>query len=444
MAQHLTIPYRFYCVTENPIEGVDCLTDINPTWNGWWQKLTIFKPGLFREERVLYLDLDTYVVDNLDFVTSCHPAGCFTTLRDPWRSGRQLAAGVMLFNPGHLTKHIYEHALALQSEKLTFENDQIFLGNFFSANAYEFLTFQELHPKAFVSYKDEAINEIPKDAAVVYFHGVPRPHEAEGWAAQVWKSPKKIELELFCNVVTEKLLANVTANLQSAVPTILFAAEHDKHAVIIGGGASLIDSLDEIRTRDFLGQVIFSLNNSAKYLTETGIHPDYQVIVDARPENVDFVHPTALKLLASQCDPCLFKQAHPLVNMWHAQIDGLAEILEDTPHTIIGGGTTVGLSAMCLAYAMGFRKLHLYGYDSSHSEDKRGHAYEQPLNATDQLVEVAAYGKWFTCSITMAKQAELFSALCYNLSELGVIITVHGNGLIPHIAKYMTGNIYGK
>jgi uncharacterized Rossmann fold enzyme len=47
----------------------------------------------------------------------------------------------------------------------------------------------------------------------------------------------------------------------------------------------------------------------------------------------------------------------------------MAELLADErarPVHLIGGGSTVGMNAMVLAFAAGFRKIHLYGFDSSY------------------------------------------------------------------------------
>ena len=51
----------------------------------------------------------------------------------------------------------------------------------------------------------------------------------------------------------------------------------------------------------------------------------------------------------------------------------------DKPVHLIGGGTTVGLLAMSLAFLRGFRKIHLYGFDSCYRGDEH-HAYAQNLN----------------------------------------------------------------
>jgi hypothetical protein len=245
-----------------------------------------------------------------------------------------------------------------------------------------------------------------------------------------------MDIEIFCNTNDETLFKNIEINSKRNLPWVKSVPEHDGHAVIVGGGPSLADCLDTIKWRQSLGQKIFALNNAGRYLLDRGIEVDYQVIVDARPHNANFTGFGNTGLYASQCDPSVFDMAalsqdvilwHPVIDDWEPEFEG--------EYAQIGGGTTVGLSAMCLAYTMGYRKLHLFGYDSSHRE--AGHAYRQPENDKEPECQVSAYGKTWTCSLAMARQAELFPEVANNLIELGCVITMDGDGLLPTAFRHM-------
>lgn len=63
--RNLSIPHKFVCLsnTEVPTERIP-LTDNLP---GYWSKLELFKPGQFDNgDKVLYLDLDTIILQNID------------------------------------------------------------------------------------------------------------------------------------------------------------------------------------------------------------------------------------------------------------------------------------------------------------------------------------------------------------------------------------------
>src|SRR6202012_5422936 len=112
-------------------------------------------------------------------------------------------------------------------------------------------------------------------------------------------------------------------------------------------------------------------------------------------------------VVASQCDPSVFDKL-PMVNstLFHPNVAGLAELLpKGTP--LIGGGTTVGMQAMVVAYILGYRKIHLVGMDSSY-RGSEGHAYPQALNDGDETIEVIVADQTFRAAPWMAQQAQEF------------------------------------
>lgn len=63
VAKHLSLPHRFVCLTDQPVDGIECIP-LTSGLTGWWTKLELFKPGQFAG-KVLYLDLDVVVTDSL-------------------------------------------------------------------------------------------------------------------------------------------------------------------------------------------------------------------------------------------------------------------------------------------------------------------------------------------------------------------------------------------
>ncbi|MFA6041352.1 MAG: 6-hydroxymethylpterin diphosphokinase MptE-like protein, partial [Methylophilus sp.] len=255
-----------------------------------------------------------------------------------------------------------------------------------------------------------------------------------------------MKIETTCNTPDEVLFNNIAINSARNLPWLKQTDAHDGHAVIVGGGASVKDWIDEIRMRRENGQVIFALNGAAKYLMSYGIMADFCVIVDARERNADFLGYTNSYLLSSQVSPFLFNVLEEArvkdITLWHQEYpDNMPEFdaaLPDTQpeHTLIGGGTTVGLSAMVIAYALGYRALHLYGYDSSYTDDNL-HAYAQ--NDPQRVIcDVTVAGKTFKTTLAMAKQAELFPQLSDSLIDFGCTITIRGDGLLPFTSKMST------
>jgi SAM-dependent methyltransferase len=243
-----------------------------------------------------------------------------------------------------------------------------------------------------------------------------------------------MQIETCVNTPDEVLFENVFTNPHKALPWLKSIPEHDGHAVIVGGGPSVLDWIEEIRWRQSIGQTIFALNGASNMLSIRGIVPDHQVIVDARKSNVHFLGAAKHHYLASQCDPGVVDEAKG-VTLWHQQYPEDMEQFEaalpiEQPETaLVGGGTTVGLSAMSLVYILGYRKIHLYGYDSSY-RGEAGHAYVQ--NDSQAIpCKVTVAGKMFLSTLAMAQQAEFFPRLSDKLIDAGCIITLRGDGLLP-------------
>lgn len=180
----LTIPHRTYLLTDEPASLYPRIKVKPAVYRSWWEKLRIFKPGMFPDGMVLFLDLDTIIVDNIDFLGDY--TGHFAIPHDFWRP-EGLGPGVMLFDPEWAT-FIYEEWSAAGFPQTDPRGDAGWMENLNQGRMRkEVDIMQTLWPGAFVSYKTVAINSVPPNAKVVCFHGRPRPHEAGGWVKQVWQ-----------------------------------------------------------------------------------------------------------------------------------------------------------------------------------------------------------------------------------------------------------------
>lgn len=251
----------------------------------------------------------------------------------------------------------------------------------------------------------------------------------EGW--------HPFSIEVRCNTSGDITRENVESSLKRGLPAITWQAPTGVPALLVGGGPSLLQSLPTIK----LGQThgpIFALNGSARFLNEHGIIPSYQVILDAREKNVDLLGEAVIYLVASQCHPKVFDALEgKRVRVFHLGIcEGLVP-----PEQIIGGCHTVGLTAMNIAHVLGYRELHLFGYDSSYSDGL--HAYPQELSEKESaLIEVMVEDsegvfRTFVTNAVMAEQARMFPDVAEVLVDDGSKIIVHGEGLLPTKAKAM-------
>lgn len=241
-----------------------------------------------------------------------------------------------------------------------------------------------------------------------------------------------MNVQVGCAYPLSALFENVKANSLACKSWMAQLPAHEGHAVLVGGGPSLPDFLESIKWRHGLGQKIFALNGACRLLNDNGIIPDYQVFLDANKEMGDRIGEAHEYLVASQCDPILFASLPARkITLWHFGLPDLESHVpdHDSEWNIIGGGLTIGLTSMCLAYAMGYRKLHLYGYDSSNKAG-RDHGYAVPIteerlgDQTFNSFKVEYGGRVFESTLAMTAQAELFPKVCNNLIDAGTTITV--------------------
>lgn len=440
---------EFVCFTDQPDKLANGITKrpLPADLPKWWSKLALFRPDLFpKGDRVLFLDLDTVITGRLDELASYD--GPFAILRDFYRPNG-LQSAVMAWRAGENTEiwRSYEAAGCPQDNP---SGDQAWIERIYP----DAVRLQDEFPSLFASYKADNLRNPPSTASVVVFHGHPRPHEVvSGWVPEVWKvgGMSRADLETICNTANEQLLANVRSSTARDLPWFDTAPEHDGHVCIVGGGPSVADKLQELEWRQSLGQKIWALNGAAHYLYTQGIIPDALVIADAREENKAFLPGAFLPdfttrlYLASQCHPVVFDKAELLdldVTLWHVNSEGVADLLadvDDKPVHLIGGGSTVGLNAIVLGFAEGYRKFHLYGFDSSFEENH--HAYRQTGNDGDVVIDALFEGRVFKTTAWMAQQVNEFQDLIPGLVADGCIVTVSGNGLLPTVARYLAENM---
>lgn len=414
---------------------------------GWWNKVYLFKEGLFPEgSLIVYFDLDTCITSSLDEYMSY--GGDFAILRDFYRP-KGLGSGAMIWTAG---KHgIIWDAFDLRNFSSMDGGDQEWIEQFFYDGKFRRTDakadiLQELYPLQFISYKEDAKFLLPQEAHVVCFHGYPKPHEINGgWVPYVWVKGggsvlhHKAVGNVKNSTITAQIRETFSKNLEHLADQ--YVVPNNATLCIVGGGPSLAHDLEELKERQENGDVIWALNNAFNYLKANGIYPHCQVMLDARPENAEFVpdDTKALLLYASQCHEDVFAKARGKVMVWNSATGNILDLMKEFKirSVIVQNCTSVGVSALGLAQMFGFRDVHLFGYDSSYTNG-HNHAYPQPLNDAERRIEVTVNGEKFECAPWMATQVEDFKRSAQGYLDIGMVISVHGNGLLPYVARLMT------
>jgi hypothetical protein len=185
------MPYRFVCLTDMEVPGIETIPLIHG-WPGWWSKIELFRPELFGNRSVLYLDLDTVVVGDLEQIAI---AGQGMTMMHEPRRPRYFNSSVMQWWRTEMCMLYREFVKTPEKYMHRFRShprigDQAFISDYLVKQLYLPCAFRDsVGPDAVLSYKHDRCELGPRPTtAVVSFHGKPKPCDFKtGWVADAWK-----------------------------------------------------------------------------------------------------------------------------------------------------------------------------------------------------------------------------------------------------------------
>ena len=444
--------FAIWCVTDKPDElpeGVNAIPADPNIPPSWWAKCQLFSPAMPWEpgDRVVYFDLDVAITGRLedlvehDGIIKDWHWPCLNSSVMSWLHGEHREIWDTL-TPEVMARPSTDLAPYLPKGQIN-GGDQ------------EHITrlggWQTFPPAWFVSYRS-AKGWPPNESKAVIFHGDPKPHEVTtGWVPNVWKMGGYTSLPVMggVNVTHEALLANVRDAVKRDLPWFTGFGPHKRVACVVGGAPSVRDDIGKIRAQQKRGARIVTVNNTWRLMVDNGIMPDVHVMLDARKENAAFLKdaPKSIRyFIASQCHPDVFDALKDRdVVIWHngfGDNEAIREVLSpwwdegpnQRPCILVPGGGTVGLRSLWLCAFSGFKTIHMYGFDSSYEGDQH-HAYAQPLNDTDRVMEVTMGDKIYRAAPWMVRQVEEARWHRADLIKEGVTLHVHGRGLLPDVMR---------
>ena len=248
--------------------------------------------------------------------------------------------------------------------------------------------------------------------------------------------------EIICGVNEdkEKIRDNIKKNIQIGLPQVQpYETQWDKVVGLVLGGATLKETFPDLLEKRKNGMPVITVNGSHKYCMAGGLTPSGMIMLDSREFNNRFVYPLVEDckyFISSQCHPSVFENLKDnKVWIWHCAGDDNFDLLKEVygeEYYPIMGGATVALRAVHLLRMLGFHKFEMYGFDSCIGEEH--HAYEQPENDGEAVLDVMVSGKEFKCTAANYHQAKEFVDMISKTGE-HYDLAVHGDGLISHIIK---------
>lgn len=151
---------------------------------GWWAKLAIFRPGLFRE-KTLYLDLDNVIARDLTPLAELEPDPMYM-LDDVVHPGLRNAS-TLLFTPGEFTNKLYMEYIAnprkveAEFSKWPHASDQAFIAARFKERyGREAPTMQSRLPSGYILNSRAELEQGVdcQKTALVFGSWDPKPHDS--------------------------------------------------------------------------------------------------------------------------------------------------------------------------------------------------------------------------------------------------------------------------
>ena len=192
--RHTTIPYKLVCLTDDPtpINGVELIVQKNAGYaKGWWHKVHMFDSTLPLSGRILYIDLDVVICNNVNKLLQIS-GNTFMGIRDFnrkfHRDWKYLNSSVMSWMHGSQS-HIYNVFMSNPQAAMRMHGDQDWTWKcakdkikfwpepWIQSYKWEIRDRSELQVlqgmRQFTSVKTDV--SVPKECCICVFHGDPNP-----------------------------------------------------------------------------------------------------------------------------------------------------------------------------------------------------------------------------------------------------------------------------
>ena len=172
--------------------------------------------------------------------------------------------------------------------------------------------------------------------------------------------PMYVPVAVICNTSDEDLVKNIRANSERDLKWLPARPAHNGHAVMVWGGGSVEDHLNDIELLRRAGGTVFAMNAVCQYLREHGVAVDYQVIADAKGETAIVTHGRCVQIIslwiAADCDlacmrrdyatelasepdsisPGGYLELKKIAGRWRAMEEENYSVEGETPKAVIG------------------------------------------------------------------------------------------------------------
>ncbi len=203
--RNTTLEHRFLCFSDRQIPSIETKL-LKKGYTGWWNKLQLFDKSHELNQHVVFFDLDTLVVNNIDWLLGY--TGAFMGIEDVGASAtnisvqrrkiNQMQSGVLAFDS---TKNyqVWDNFSKDKNATRKFRGD----GEYLNGTIKNRDLLQHKYPEQLKSYKWHLYPNRPRpENSIVCFHGKPSIQQSvttdvkvgrqyckkSTWVAEYWNS----------------------------------------------------------------------------------------------------------------------------------------------------------------------------------------------------------------------------------------------------------------
>ena len=198
--RHLTIPHKFICFSDH-VKPQKILTgDIefrkfkDSHYEGWWNKMQLFREESDLKGPCLYMDLDVVLLDNINDLATFGDDMTFGVINDFNILTKEYNSSIMKFNNEVATDLVWKPFLQQKTEVMKLQGDQNAMSKLVKGSqylkvmpdewSYSYKWFSRQAPRF---DKSKWTFEKKDKAKVAVFHGRPLPHDSDqDWVKKEW------------------------------------------------------------------------------------------------------------------------------------------------------------------------------------------------------------------------------------------------------------------
>ena len=233
----------------------------------------------------------------------------------------------------------------------------------------------------------------------------------------------------------QRRVANIRHAIQVVPKRFELGTRNEQAIAVVGLGPSLSETWQEIAS---FAPHILTVSGAHRFLIERGIVPTWHVEVDTRPHKAQAMgppHKGVQYLVGSTVSPEFLAHLQGFdVALFHP-LSKNPEIIRELPRGewCVAGGGSVGNKALVIARMLGFRTIHVFGFDSS-LRDGVAHALAHPNPPLpDQIHSCEVNGRMFETTKPLLAYAQSAIRVTEKVSD--ATFTFHGDGLLQEMVN---------